>query len=1015
MDSWCKFSIFSLLTILVLITIPNTGFGDCRLFYISNSDCSYFYYVPSGPGYAAALCTINKKPVESYRNYQYTQCSETYASGKANACPPISHSYFNGKPCYIHKDCFVGYCTYKEYEGRWSASTKECVKCEGRMKRYVYGNAEKICVDCSGNILCYHGTYVCESACGAPSECDDKKPGDPIPGGYCDSNCNPVLTCDSSSYNSCSSAYNFGSTSGTKTDMCGADQYYKVSTPPGKKCDIKWTVTPDGNADYDLYVKWSSVCPSTSNYDCISRAGTGRQDSCSKNEHIGETYALVHKYGGSGAYTVSVSISNCVDVVTTTTSSTTTSTTTIPDCRKCEIRNLQCPSTVNPGEDFNIKFEFYGTGPTYKYEHRSLWLGGNRIGCHYGVDHPDCQWHLDSFVVTAPSTPGTYTYTVKCYGYSSSSESYCSPTYQDDYKSCTVTVRETTTTTSTTSTTTTIPEDDPCDNSGTWKKYGIYCCEGGDCSNDESKVRGVCIDKSTYEQNKDKFDLVRAGSNEHCVKCKNSDCCHEFRSFCFDYSSSSPTGCIGRRGIVTSTCADKNGNTCDLLSALKGCDLKEEMSKLGQLYCAFCRNPPTTTTTQPTTSTTTTQPTTSTTTTTIPEDDPCDNSGTWKKASIYCYEGDVREENKRGFCLDKSVAEQRSDLEIVRYGAQQHCVKCKANSCCFDLRSFCFEYNATEPTGCSYPGSVTSRCGDEGGNVCSHPSQVGENCVIKENKDKLGLWYCYACPSAKKIECEECYARSECKCELKTTCDNGFWILQNQQGKPLDSMVNSPIPPYQIDFEPNSSGKILITAICFKNTQPQTFQHILEVKEPFLECDEDCRTREPCECRVNGCEDGWFSAVLGTTLLKWKEKINKTRFKTSFISEKPGVVEVTVQCISPQTYEEKQVVVGGTIPTRKFQAFNFRAEKQDNTIKIKLDYSNNLAEDVVIVFTLSKEGKTINKKYTAMIGDGTASLSLDCTDIGRGTYSVTWKAFKSSDVVNPIAWSKPGEMVSVTC
>ena len=54
-------------------------------------------------------------------------------------------------------------------------------------------------------------------------------------------------------------------------------------------------------------------------------------------------------------------------------------------CTNVEIRNVSVsPSTMAPGSTFTVSFEFYGTGPTYPYEHR--WVsetdGGNDLVCH---------------------------------------------------------------------------------------------------------------------------------------------------------------------------------------------------------------------------------------------------------------------------------------------------------------------------------------------------------------------------------------------------------------------------------------------------------------------------------------------------------------------------------------------------------------------------------------------------------------------------------------------------------
>jgi len=117
----------------------------------------------------------------------------------------------------------------------------------------------------------------------------------------------------------------------------------------------------------------------------------------------------------------------------------------VPECNSCSVSNMSCPSSVNTGQSFNITFDYYGTGPTgYPYEHRSLWRGTTRIGCKYG-NATECSWHSDSFSTTAPTTPGTYTYYVKCYGASSQSTTYCDSA--DSSQSCDVKVCECTSTT----------------------------------------------------------------------------------------------------------------------------------------------------------------------------------------------------------------------------------------------------------------------------------------------------------------------------------------------------------------------------------------------------------------------------------------------------------------------------------------------------------------------------------------------------------------------------------------
>jgi hypothetical protein len=265
------------------------------------------------------------------------------------------------------------------------------------------------------------------------------------------------------------------------------------------------------------------------------------------------------------------------------------------------------------------------------------------------------------------------------------------------------------------------------------------------------------------------------------------------------------------------------------------------------------------------------------------------------------------------------------------------------------------------------------------------------------------------------IKCEECFSNSKCKCTLTATCDNGAWILQNKEGKPLDASITSPIPPTTIEFETKQPGKISVRAICFKDTTPDSYgPYILEVKEPFLDCDKECEVLKPCECRVKGCNEGYFQAIMGTTLIS-REKINKASYSTSFISEKTGVVDVSVTCSNPARYAEAQIPISGISPGKKFSASNFNSKEIDGKYKITLDFTNNLGENVIIVFTVSKEGSAASKTFTATPGSGTASTIFECKDLGAGSFQVSWKAFKSSDKKNPIAWSKLEEMVSVEC
>jgi PGF-pre-PGF domain-containing protein len=106
-------------------------------------------------------------------------------------------------------------------------------------------------------------------------------------------------------------------------------------------------------------------------------------------------------------------------------------------CDFCYVKNINCPTTVSTGEEFTISFDYSGTGPDYPNEYMSLFLNGKKIDCKYS-DLEACTWNSENFVVTAPTTAGTYTYTTACYASDSINEEYCG--MEDDSASCSVNV-----------------------------------------------------------------------------------------------------------------------------------------------------------------------------------------------------------------------------------------------------------------------------------------------------------------------------------------------------------------------------------------------------------------------------------------------------------------------------------------------------------------------------------------------------------------------------------------------
>jgi hypothetical protein len=455
----------------------------------------------------------------------------------------------------------------------------------------------------------------------------------------------------------------------------------------------------------------------------------------------------------------------------------------------------------------------------------------------------------------------------------------------------------------------------------------------------------------------------------------------------------------------------------------------------------------------------------STTTTTTVTDDPCDTAGTWRKYSVYCCEGDCTTDSLkvRGFCLGKDVYSQNTDkLELVLAGTTENCVKCKNDVCCHNIRGLCFDFSPSSSTGCSFPGPVTSACSSANGNRCDSLSNV-QGCTLRESSNITGPIYCANCagtttttssttttqpgptttqpttttttqpsttttttPQLLTLECKGCYVGSKCACELTTTCEEGKWMIENKEGKPLPSYILENIPPIKIEYTPNATGKVKVTTTCYLPAPRRDNITVVEVKEEFLKCPSECRALTECSCKVVDCENGKFQAFLGNTILK-NENITTTSYTAKFIPEKTGVAEVYVYCYKPsRDAAAKIAITTGTTTTTITGAFtgsDFRCISTTISgaagYKCYLDYSNNYGTAYLVFFLSKPSGEIVqynDPPITVLSGTGTKDISFTCSN-RAGRYLVSWTAFTSSDMINPIpgAWPKPGERKEITC
>ena len=139
--------------------------------------------------------------------------TKAFAECKLGSCS--SASGHNGENCTIFRNCnnewqnsptnfvemdgnYYDWSLATEYVGgKWDASNKQCVKCSGNKKTHKYGDTTTLSYVTCFETISPSGDIpdVCESACGADPDCDEKNTGD-----SCDTGktCNSTCQCVSS-------------------------------------------------------------------------------------------------------------------------------------------------------------------------------------------------------------------------------------------------------------------------------------------------------------------------------------------------------------------------------------------------------------------------------------------------------------------------------------------------------------------------------------------------------------------------------------------------------------------------------------------------------------------------------------------------------------------------------------------------------------------------------------------------------------------------------------------------
>ncbi len=211
--------------------------------------------------------------------YEPTSCETSSCSSSTGKCKESGFSAGdNGQSCTAMdrevsglscNDCFKS--------GYWDYSDSKCVECNGNIGGNVWGNTTQIADTCNNIPLSYDN--LCESACGASTECDEKNPGDCSTASWykCNSTCQKISSCGDGTCNCWETCSSCSSDCGA-CDIC----------PSGDCCDT--TSHP-----YQ-YRPSTYVCRASAG-DCdIEEKCTGLSADCPSNSYRPSTYVCDDQY-----------------------------------------------------------------------------------------------------------------------------------------------------------------------------------------------------------------------------------------------------------------------------------------------------------------------------------------------------------------------------------------------------------------------------------------------------------------------------------------------------------------------------------------------------------------------------------------------------------------------------------------------------------------------------------------------------------------------------------------------
>jgi hypothetical protein len=232
------------------------------------------------------------------------------------------------------------------------------------------------------------------------------------------------------------------------------------------------------------------------------------------------------------------------------------------------------------------------------------------------------------------------------------------------------------------------------------------------------------------------------------------------------------------------------------------------------------------------------------------------------------------------------------------------------------------------------------------------------------------------------------------------------------------------MPPIKVEFTPEAKGKVDAIAICFRSDQtqfPRINKTTAEVKESMLSCQNECAKDSECQCNVNNCKSGFFSATIEDKVLA-SVKFKESPFIGKFTSDTAGTAEVMVSCYDPDKTARAQVKITGPTTTtttapseKKFIGKEFKCTSG----KCSLKYENRYGKDVYLIFVFLNTERKVEYSTDAVTilsgSSSTKSTTFDCVGRSGKKFTAMWIAFSDEEMKKPIAWHTSDKIVEIEC